>query len=953
MVKGAAEVGATANSYQILGKLAVGGMAEIFLARGAGVTGVERHCVLKRILRELASDAQFVQMFIDEARLAAQLQHPNIASVYDIGMLGDSYFFTMEYVHGETVRSLLQRAQGGRRSLPLACVLTIIAGTAAGLHHAHERHGSDGRHLGIVHRDISPSNVMVSYEGNVKIVDFGVAKADDRASKTRSGIVKGKISYLSPEQCRGARVDRRSDLFSLGIVMWEMLTGARLYRRDSDFDNMAAIVHEAPPPPSSRRPEVPRAVDDIVMRLLAKSVSDRFQTAREVVEAIENASLRAGTILSMSAVSRLIREMFGARAEPWLELDGEPLRRRPITLGARPVAEQVSPGAADPAEAELAGVADSQRLQPAHRPRWTGHRVGEDAGARRLRGRGPSRILIAEHLEGLASRHGGRRTGPSGGPSAAIAPRRPGCSGGVGPGTGPGATAIGRAGRHRPRARSERRASVAPDDDRPRARPAPTTVGRARSHRPGRATAIGRSGRHRPGAHSRPTAVGRARSHRPGRATAIGRAGDDRSLGPPLAVAAGRGDLADGRRSRVTASRCAERHPEPAIQGRGGAVGARPRDPERRRRCATRCASRSSTRPCFRRVPRRQTVRCARRGLAAIAPPADRAALAPRNPRIARLGSPSLDDVTADRPAASAPSPAAPAARTEVAAAPPDARPVARPREVPHPRMSRTRRVALICAIGGALGGAAVWLSAATREEPDAGRPRPHLPRSAPAQRRATAPEATTPRTPAPAPPGAAGVGEAQATGEASAAAPHDTGDRGEIEAAAAPPAPGPGEASPAAPHRRARHSPDGAPPLPLPLPSPPMAAGPATAAPSSSTAPPATAGGAPAPPPPASEGPSPEALNSLFHLKEYAAILRACRATVMTADIAVVCILAACNLEATDQLTLWLLVVPEERRAAITARCDQLSRGEPAVARAPGRDEPEGSGGAERPEPP
>src|SRR5215831_17228734 len=167
-------------------------MAEIYLARGAGVAGLVRYCVLKRILREKATDAQFVQMFLDEAKLAAQLQHPNIASVYDIGMLGDSYFFTMEYVHGETVRSLLYRAKQRERSVPLACVLTIIAGAAAGLHHAHERNGNDGRPLCIVHRDISPSNLMVSFEGNVKIVDFGVAKAANRATETSSGTVKGK-----------------------------------------------------------------------------------------------------------------------------------------------------------------------------------------------------------------------------------------------------------------------------------------------------------------------------------------------------------------------------------------------------------------------------------------------------------------------------------------------------------------------------------------------------------------------------------------------------------------------------------------------------------------------------------------------------------------------------------------------------------------------------------------
>jgi serine/threonine protein kinase len=358
VAKVAAEVGSTANKYQILGRLAVGGMAEIFLARGANATGMERYCVLKRILRERATDAQFVQMFLDEARLAAQLQHPNIASVYDLGMLGDSYFFTMEYVHGETVRLLLHRALGLQRPVPLACVLTIIAGTAAGLHHAHERVSNEGRPLGIVHRDVTPSNLMVSYEGNVKIVDFGVAKAADRAVETKSGTVKGKISYLSPEQCRGARVDRRCDLFSLGIVMWEMLTGARLYRRSSDFENMTAIVNEPPPRPSSRRAEVPRAVDDIVMRLLAKSAGDRFQTAGEVVDAIEDASMRARTILSTSAVSRLMRDLFGTRAEPWLELDTDtqPLQR--MVLASMPLPGEIGRVPRDPIEAELSAVPD-------------------------------------------------------------------------------------------------------------------------------------------------------------------------------------------------------------------------------------------------------------------------------------------------------------------------------------------------------------------------------------------------------------------------------------------------------------------------------------------------------------------------------------------------------------------------------------------------------------------
>src|SRR5688572_4452939 len=185
----------------------MGGMAEIFLARGASAAGVERYVVLKRVLRHRASDVHFVQMFLDEARLAAQLQHPNIAQVYDVGRLGDSYFFTMEYVHGVTLRELMIAMAG--RPMPMGAVLAIASGSAAGLHHAHERIGVDGQPLGIVHRDVSPSNLMVSYEGHVKVVDFGIAKATSRTQETHSGTVRGKISYLSPEQAVGGSIDRR------------------------------------------------------------------------------------------------------------------------------------------------------------------------------------------------------------------------------------------------------------------------------------------------------------------------------------------------------------------------------------------------------------------------------------------------------------------------------------------------------------------------------------------------------------------------------------------------------------------------------------------------------------------------------------------------------------------------------------------------------------------------
>jgi len=353
-----AEVGSAANSYEILAKLATGGMAEIFLARGASTAGVERYVVLKRILKHKANDAAFVRMFLDEARLAAQLQHPNIAQVYDIGKLGDSYFFTMEYVHGETVRLLLQRSHALRSPIPIASVLVIGAGSAAGLHHAHARNGLDGKPLGIVHRDVSPSNLMVSYEGGVKVVDFGVAKAAHRSQETRSGTVKGKISYLSPEQCRGMSIDRRSDLFSLGIVLWEMLTTERLFKRDSDFNAMAAIVSETVPPPSSRRPEIPPELDALSLRLLAKDPAERFQTADQVHEAIENVAVRLGTALSGAALARYLRDLFGQRPEPWIEMQSRETHPEVFTVTSEPIPADLGSKRGDALETQLGAVPD-------------------------------------------------------------------------------------------------------------------------------------------------------------------------------------------------------------------------------------------------------------------------------------------------------------------------------------------------------------------------------------------------------------------------------------------------------------------------------------------------------------------------------------------------------------------------------------------------------------------
>ena len=243
--------------YEIVKHLAQGGMADVLLARTVGIEGFERHVVIKRIRAEQARDRRYVDMFLDEARLAATLHHHNIVPVNDIGEEAGEYFFAMEYVHGEDVRALLTQLNKSRQHVPLEHAITIITAAAAGLHHAHEQRGPDRAPLDIVHRDVSPANILLGYDGGVKVADFGIAKAAHRTTETRSGTLKGKVAYMSPEQCVGEAVDRRSDVFSLGIVLYELLTVRRLFKGENDFVIMTSLVHGQIPPPSNYRPDLP------------------------------------------------------------------------------------------------------------------------------------------------------------------------------------------------------------------------------------------------------------------------------------------------------------------------------------------------------------------------------------------------------------------------------------------------------------------------------------------------------------------------------------------------------------------------------------------------------------------------------------------------------------------------------------------------------------------------
>ncbi len=245
------------GKYELLYRLGAGGMAELFLARTTAIHGFEKLVALKRVLAKHADNNQLIEMLLSEARLAASLHHPNIVQVYDVGEDQGDYFFTMEYVQGRDLRRLLRAANRRGVWMPIEHLINVMIHAAAGLHYAHERDAPDGTILGIVHRDISPSNIIVSFDGTVKVVDFGIAKAATSRESTQGGRM-GKVPYMSPEQCRGEAVDRRSDIFSLGIILWELSLGRRLFNNLKGKPLIEYIGKTQAPRPSTFKPDYPQ-----------------------------------------------------------------------------------------------------------------------------------------------------------------------------------------------------------------------------------------------------------------------------------------------------------------------------------------------------------------------------------------------------------------------------------------------------------------------------------------------------------------------------------------------------------------------------------------------------------------------------------------------------------------------------------------------------------------------
>jgi serine/threonine protein kinase len=364
--------------YRLLRKIAVGGMAEIYLARVSGAGGFEKDVVVKRILPQLAESDEVFAMFLDEARIAATLQHPNLVQIYDAGQSGSEFFIAMEYLDGADLHTIRRVLAGRQRGMPLQHAVFVTSSIASGLHYAHEKRGFDGKPLSIVHRDVNPQNVFLTREGGIKLVDFGIAKATNRMSTTLHGTLKGKLAYMSPEQCRAEVVDRRSDIYSLGILLYELTTGRRPYHGRSEYELLRDIVEAEVPLPGEIAPGYPPDLEAITMRALARDRASRYPDALSMLQDLERFARRHALVGSTLAMAEFLAPLLEEAQrqseerqrrrmssgppsigeidldrEPWEETDAD---RRQTLAGLAARKPSPRPGTADPAPAPAAGV---------------------------------------------------------------------------------------------------------------------------------------------------------------------------------------------------------------------------------------------------------------------------------------------------------------------------------------------------------------------------------------------------------------------------------------------------------------------------------------------------------------------------------------------------------------------------------------------------------------------
>jgi serine/threonine protein kinase len=343
------------GKYYLLERINVGGMAEVFRAKAYGVEGFERLLAVKRILPNIAEDQEFITMFIDEAKIAVQLNHANIAQIFDLGVVDGSYFIAMEHIHGRDLRAIFERCRQKNEPMPIAQACFIAMKNCEGLDYAHNKRDQGGREMALVHRDVSPQNIIVSFEGEVKLIDFGIAKAAGKMGKTQAGILKGKFGYMSPEQVRGLPIDRRSDIFSTGIVLYELLTNERLFVGESDFSTLEKVRNVEILPPSTYNRKIPEELERIVLKALAKDVEDRYQNAIDLHDELQAFVYTAGEFYSRKDLAGWMKKTFGreieeetAKLESYRQLKAPASAEPPPTVGRTPTGPRPPTSAAGP-----------------------------------------------------------------------------------------------------------------------------------------------------------------------------------------------------------------------------------------------------------------------------------------------------------------------------------------------------------------------------------------------------------------------------------------------------------------------------------------------------------------------------------------------------------------------------------------------------------------------------
>ncbi len=303
------------GKYLLLDRVNIGGMAEVWRGKTFGAGGFERVVAIKRILPNIAEDEEFISMFIDEAKITVQLNHANIAQVYELAQISNSYFIAMEYISGKDMRAVFDRCRKKGEPAPIPLTCYSIAKCCEGLDYAHRQKDRQGRDMTIVHRDVSPQNALISYDGEVKVIDFGIAKAAGKATKTQAGILKGKFGYMSPEQIRGLPLDRRSDVFAIGVCLYEMLTGERLFVGDSDFSVLEKVRKVEVLPPTTYNRKIPEALEKIVMKALAKDVDERYQYASELGDDLQRFLITSDAIFSRKDLAQYMKATFAEEYE--------------------------------------------------------------------------------------------------------------------------------------------------------------------------------------------------------------------------------------------------------------------------------------------------------------------------------------------------------------------------------------------------------------------------------------------------------------------------------------------------------------------------------------------------------------------------------------------------------------------------------------------------------------